>query len=50
MKMAGKILLDSNVLIDFFRGEQSTIDRISHLEEMAIPIYLVHLDILGILS
>lgn len=39
--MAGKVLLDSNVLIDFFRGEQSTVERIGQLEEMAIPVIVL---------
>lgn len=37
MKMSGEYLLDSNVIIDLFRGDQQLIPRISRLKEIIIP-------------
>ncbi len=37
MKMSGEYILDSNVIIDLFRGDQQLIPRISRLKEIIIP-------------
>lgn len=35
--MSGKYLLDANVVIDLFRGDQRTISRISKIKVIAVP-------------
>lgn len=37
MRMHGKYILDSNVIIDLFRGDQDTISRIRAIKEVAVP-------------
>ncbi len=41
MKMNGEYLLDSNVVIDLFRGDKQTISRINQIREINIPVIVI---------
>ncbi len=41
MKMNGEYLLDSNIVIDLFRGNQHTISRIQQIKEIKIPVIVI---------
>lgn len=38
MKMNGKYLLDSNIVIDIFRGDIKTIDRVKKIKTVYLPV------------
>lgn len=39
--MNGKYLLDSNIVIDLFRGDQRIISKINQIKEIKIPIIVI---------
>lgn len=39
--MNGKYLLDSNIVIDLFRGDQRVISKINQIKEIKIPIIVI---------
>ena len=41
MRMNGEYLLDSNIVIDLFRGDQQTISRIKQVKEIKIPVIVI---------
>lgn len=41
MKMRGENLLDSNIIIDLFRGDQKTIDWIKGINEVILPVIVI---------
>ena len=41
MRMSGKYLLDSNIIIDIFRGQSGTINKIKEIEIIYIPVIVL---------
>lgn len=41
MRMNGEYLLDSNIVIDIFRGDQRTISRINQVKQIRIPVIVI---------
>lgn len=41
MRMNGEYLLDSNIVIDLFRGDQEVISRINQIKEIRIPVIVI---------
>lgn len=39
--MNGEYLLDSNIVIDLFRGDQEVISRINQIKEIRIPVIVI---------
>jgi tRNA(fMet)-specific endonuclease VapC len=40
-KMNGKFLLDSNIVIDIFRGRTKTIDKVKEIDSIYIPVIVL---------